>query len=516
MFYERLRGAADFYNNIHKRMTMLEQAEVGVWQDIFTSIIEDADSNILLLDEDFRIINLNPGFYWIFMETYGIELKKGSSILDAMKTGDAVLTQQWKSRCMVALSGSAIKVEDVFEIDGRNYYWEIHYKSSSRPDGSQVISVYSRDITVRKAYQKKIIENEANLRSILNTIEDSIWLVNTDFELIDFNRDFFKKYKLAYNVKLIRGESILDLIPAELPELRAMWRARYESGLKGRRGKYLDNYVIDNETRNFEIRTYPIVENGIVTGLTMYSRDITNQTRTEDLLKRQNEELIKINSELDRFVYSASHDLRAPLMSVKGILNMIKLDPEKKNTDQYLALIEKSVNKLDHFISDIIHYSRNSRMDVLPKEIDFAELVQESIDSLRFMEGAERVRSEKSITLHAPFYSDYSRLLMVFNNIISNAVRYRDARKDDSYIKIDIVVDGKKAVLRFEDNGIGIPEEYQDKIFKMFFRASAESKGSGLGLYIVKGVVEKLEGVIAVQSRVGTGTTFVIEIPNLH
>jgi PAS domain S-box-containing protein len=368
---------------------------------------------------------------------------------------------------------------------------------------------------VRKAYQKKIIENEANLRSILNTIEDSIWLVNTDFELIDFNREFFKKYKQAYGVKLLRGENILGLIPDDLPELRELWRNRYESGLKGRPGKYYDSYQIEKDNRIFEIKTYPIVENGIVTGLTMYSRDITNQTRTEDLLKKQNEELIRINSELDRFVYSASHDLRAPLMSVKGLINMIKLDPEKQNTDQYLALIEKSVNKLDHFISDIIHYSRNARMDIMPKQIDFNELLQESIDSLRYMEGADTVKSIRNIVQDAPFCSDYSRLLMVFNNIISNAVQYRDTRKEDSYLKIDILVDAKRAILRFSDNGIGIPEEYVDKIFKMFFRANADSKGSGLGLYIVKGVLEKLEGSVSVQSRIGEGTTFNFEIPNL-
>ncbi len=494
---------------------MLEHAEIGVWQDIFTSIIEDADSNILLLDEDFRIINLNSGFYWIFIETYGIELKKSTSILESMQRVNAALTQAWRERCMIALSGTAIKVEDVFEIDGRNYYWEIHFKSSSRPDGSQIISVFSRDITVRKAYQKKIIENEANLRSILNTIEDSIWLINTDFELIDFNREFFKKYKQAYGVKLLRGENILGLIPNDLPELRELWRNRYESGLKGRPGKYYDSYQIEKDNRIFEIKTYPIVENGIVTGLTMYSRDITNQTRTEDLLKKQNEELIRINSELDRFVYSASHDLRAPLMSVKGLINMIKLDPEKQNTDQYLALIEKSVNKLDHFISDIIHYSRNARMDIMPKQIDFQELLQESIDSLRYMEGADTVKSIRNIVQEAPFCSDYSRLLMVFNNIISNAVQYRDTRKENSYLKIDILVDEKRAILRFSDNGIGIPEEYVDKIFKMFFRANADSKGSGLGLYIVKGVLEKLEGSVSVQSRLGEGTTFSFEIPNL-
>jgi PAS domain S-box-containing protein len=416
---------------------------------------------------------------------------------------------------MTAMSGTPIKVEDVFEIDGRTFYWEIHFKSITRPDGAQLISVFSRDITVRKAYQKRILESEANLRSILNTIEDSIWLVNSGYELIDFNKEFYKKYKLAYGIKLAKGKNILRLVPDSMPDLRELWRIRYESGLKGRPGKYVDTYPIDNEWRTFEIKTYPIVENGNVTGLTVFSRDITNQQHTEDLLKRQNEELIKINAELDRFVYSASHDLRAPLMSVKGLINMIKVDPEKRNTDHYVKLIERSIDKLDHFILDIIHYSRNSRMDVMPKEINFQALLEESIDSLKFIDGAEQVRSVKNFNLRAPFYSDYSRLLMIFNNIIANAVRYRDHWKQDSFLEINILATEEKAVIRFSDNGIGIAEEYLDKVFKMFFRASADSKGSGLGLYIVKSAVDKLNGRIDVQSKIGEGTVFTIEIPNL-
>lgn len=496
-------------------MRMLEHADVNVWQDMFTSIIEDADSNILLLDDEFRIINLNPGFYWIFFETYGIELKKGNSILESMETINPQLTHEWKERCITALSGTPINVEDSFQVDGRTYYWEIHFKCVNGPDGSQVVSVFSRDITIRKAYQRKILENEANLRSIFNAIEDSLWLVNANFELIDFNKAFFKKYKQAYGVKLSKGKSILDLLPAEAPELRQTWRSRYESAIKGKSGKYIDTYVIEKEPRTFEIKTYPIMDLEEVVGLTVFSRDITNQTRAEDLLKKQNEELKKINSELDRFVYSASHDLRAPLMSIKGLLNMIKMDPDPKNAGQYLELMERSVDKLDNFISDIIHYSRNSRMDIMPMAIDFSALLQESIDSLKFMEGAEAVRSIRSLHCDVPFYSDYSRLLIIFNNIISNAVRYRDVWKADSFLRIDIVVGEDQATIQFSDNGVGIPDEYVDRIFKMFFRANADSKGSGLGLYIVKSAVEKLEGTIKVQSKLGEGTSFTISIPNL-
>jgi signal transduction histidine kinase len=154
-------------------------------------------------------------------------------------------------------------------------------------------------------------------------------------------------------------------------------------------------------------------------------------------------------------------------------------------------------------------------MDVMPKEINFETLLQESIDSLKFMEGAEQVRTIRDISLEAPFCSDYSRLLIVFNNIISNAVRYRDSWKEDSFLKVHIVVNKKEAVIEFSDNGVGIAKEYVDKIFKMFFRANADSKGSGLGLYIVKSAIEKLNGTIEVSSTLGEGTKFSMRIPNL-
>jgi len=479
---------------------------------MFTSIIEDADANILLLDEDFRVVNLNSGFFWIFYETYGIELRKGNLLLESLERKNPDLTKEWKERCILALSGTPIKVEDVFEIDGRNYYWEIHFVSRTRPDGSQLISVFSRDITVRKAYQKKIVQNEANLRSIFNTVDDSIWLINTDLELIDFNTQFQKVHKQAFGVRPIRGVNVLTLLPASDAGLIDKWRDRYQSGLAGKPGKFHELLPGEKEVRNVEIRTYPIVENGMVTGLTAYARDVTQQVRTEGLLKAQNEELTKINSELDRFVYSASHDLRAPLMSVKGLLNMINMDPDKDHVPKYLELIDQSVSKLDHFITDIILYSRNARMEVKLKEIDFDALFDESFESLKYMDGASSLEITREIDNAYPFYSDASRLSIIFNNIIANAVRYRDTRKA-SRLHVRITAMEDRAELQFADNGIGIAEEHLDSIFRMFFRANADSKGSGLGLYIVKGVVDKLGGTIRVDSTVGLGTTFTIVIP---
>lgn len=430
-----------------------------------------------------------------------------------MNSVNLPLSKLWKSRCQTALSGTPIKVEDEFEMDGRSYFWEINFKSNALSDERQVLSIYSRDITVRKAYQKKIVANEANLRSILNTFENSVWLINSSYQLIDFNKEFYKRYKQAFGIKLSKGKNILDLVPHDSPELRNTWKTRYANGLKGRPGKYIDSYPIGDSVKTFEIKTYPIVEDGVVTGLTIYSRDITQYYEAEQLLKSKNEELVKINEELDRFVYSASHDMRAPLMSVKGLVNIMKREQGMENLSPYLHLIDKSIDKLDHFITDITHYSRNSRLEVEVSEIDFNALAMESIESLKYMEEASRVSILLQVQADVKFYSDPRRLLVLFNNIISNALRYYATWKD-SFLKIEINVEHQQAVIVFTDNGVGIAEEFQSKIFKMFFRASFESKGSGLGLYIVKNTIDKLGGNISVESTLGESTKFTLVLPN--
>lgn len=504
---------ADVKTGQSLQQTMMREMEPGVVQNMLTSVIEDADANILLVDEHFKIITLNPGFYWIFYESYGIDLRPGVSIIDSMELVNPRLAQVWRERCLNAKSGVPYKVEETYELDGKQFHWEIYYKYIDYKD-SCVISVLSRDITLRKNYHKRILENEANLRSIFNTLENSIWLVNAKGELMDFNREFYRHFKQVAGVRPTKGKNIVELLPEHLAHRKKVWKDRYTSGLRGKPGKYIDTCLIEGDLRTFEVKTYPITELGKVVGLTIYSRDITQQKKTEDILKQQNEELTRINSELDRFVYSASHDLRAPLMSVKGLVNLLRLDNDPDSTKKYLDLIEQSVNKLDNFISDIIHHSRNSRMDILVKEINFNELLSESIASLKYMDGAELVESVRDIRINAPFYSDPSRLLIIFNNIIANAVRYRDTWKEQPYIKIEIRTETNRALLRFSDNGIGIAQEYLGYVFRMFFRASAESKGSGLGLYIVKSVVDKLGGQINVQSELGSGTTFEICIPN--
>jgi signal transduction histidine kinase len=237
----------------------------------------------------------------------------------------------------------------------------------------------------------------------------------------------------------------------------------------------------------------------------------------KDALLHQNEELTKINKELDSFVYSVSHNLKAPLMSVLGLLNLAKMEDEKLGNAfaVYLQMMEKSIHKLDETLKEILDYSRNARKELCVEPIDIRRIINDNLEKMQYMPGANLIEKTVDIECGGEFYSDPYRLSVILNNLISNAIKYSDPNKETPFLKIDVSFSDNKMLLVFEDNGIGIDEAYVSRVFDMFFRATMQKEGAGLGLYIVKETVDKLQGHIDVVSRQGKGTRFTIEIPNL-
>lgn len=234
-------------------------------------------------------------------------------------------------------------------------------------------------------------------------------------------------------------------------------------------------------------------------------------------LQSQNAELKKINKELDSFVYSVSHNLRAPLMSVLGLLDLAKHESHHSNNnalDEYFTMMETSIHKLDETVREILDYSRNARQNLSIEQINLKRMITDNFEKMQFMPGSKLIKNKIIVDERTPFYSDTYRLSVIMNNLISNSIKYYDENKNESFIKITAHVDKEKASLEFEDNGIGIEERYVNKVFDMFFRGTEKNKGAGLGLYIVKEAVEKLGGRIDIESKVGSGTRFKIELPN--
>ncbi|MBZ0244867.1 MAG: HAMP domain-containing histidine kinase [Cyclobacteriaceae bacterium] len=234
----------------------------------------------------------------------------------------------------------------------------------------------------------------------------------------------------------------------------------------------------------------------------------------EKLIKAQNEELLKTNAELDRFVYSASHDLRSPLSTLTGLINLSKLETDDAEKSKYLDLMNERIRAMDTFISEIIDYSRNSRVAVKKESVNAKILLESIADDLRYHAGKGRIAIHWEIPEDLAIITDVSRLKIVFSNLISNVIKYHDPDKEISWIKLKAEAVSQQVLFTVEDNGIGINKELKGNIFDMFYRAHEHSTGSGLGLYIVKETLAKLNGMIKVESSEGEGSRFLVTLPS--
>jgi PAS domain S-box-containing protein len=243
--------------------------------------------------------------------------------------------------------------------------------------------------------------------------------------------------------------------------------------------------------------------------------DIDGRKKAEKEIIVKNNQLAKTNEELDRFVYSASHDMRAPLSSLLGLIHLSEKTSQLDELRLYNSMMKDRIQVMEGFIKEVTDYSRNTRLELSLSKISLANLVRDVVDHLSYsrinikMKVVVEIESELTIT------TDPSRVKVILNNLISNAYKYHRDEVENPFIRITAYQSANQVLISIEDNGRGIGREHHHRIFDMFYRASENSEGSGLGLYIVKETLEKLGGDISVHSETGKGSTFTFALPIL-
>ncbi len=232
-------------------------------------------------------------------------------------------------------------------------------------------------------------------------------------------------------------------------------------------------------------------------------------------LIEQNRKLKKINDELDRFIYSVSHDIKAPLSSVTGLVNLYKKEHNPETKDVYINHIESSISRLDNYTSDIVDFVRNDRIEPKPERIKIEEFLHRIYSQLDHLHPINKIRFEVNSNGIEEIITDKDRLGIILRNIFSNSIKYVNPSAD-SYIRCEIEQVNSKNIIRIKDNGIGIEAYQTDKVFDMFHRGSELSNGSGLGLYIARETAKVLGGDIRLSSKLLEFTELVIELPNLE
>ena len=243
--------------------------------------------------------------------------------------------------------------------------------------------------------------------------------------------------------------------------------------------------------------------------------NVTKRKSAEEKILKQKDLLEKANAELDRFVYITSHDLKAPLLSIQGLIHLAEISEDKSEVEMCLKMMMERIKGLENFIGDIIDYSRNVRVGLVKEEIDIEKMIGEIYRDLFYLENVDKIDFKIEVDKDLSFNSDEKRVNVILKNLIFNAVKYQNFDQKNPFIKIMANEDGNHLLISVQDNGEGIDPDIQDKVYDMFFRASEKSSGSGLGLYIVKEMVNKLDGTIELKSDPDKGSEFTVRLPSM-
>lgn len=522
----------DYFVGSVQDISAQKQAEKQLQEsrNFLDNVMRTVAAPIFVKDSKHRHVMFNDAFCW-FTDLSRKELL-GKTDYDFFSKEDCDI--YWKIDSEVLRTGKVVlNHENITLKDGKVKHMLTVKSRYINDEGEKFVIGFITDITEIRKREEEINTLNANLMGVMESTQDSIYAIDTRLRYVAFNKNHARMAKLIYGATIQPGSNSTEYLKGTEDEKwvvaelkRALKGENFVSEQRIHQPRYRDKYI--------ETTYNPIFNHkNVVTGVAVFVRDITQRKKSEEKLKILNddlagqnwklavqeedlkltlEELSERNFELDQLMYKTSHDLRSPLSSILGLVNLANLDP--KNHLLYLNKIEGRIKKLDEFIRSMLNYARVNRGEMEFEEINLKELIQDCIRELDHLDSFNAVKTEINIKNEKiAFKSDPLRIRIIIGNIISNAYKYYNPEVN-SRLKLDVNVNPMAAEIIVSDNGIGIRQEHVKKIFDMFYRATEKSQGSGLGMYIVKQAVDKLRGTIQLTSSFGKGTRIKIVVPN--
>jgi PAS domain S-box-containing protein len=369
-----------------------------------------------------------------------------------------------------------------------------------------------QDITEQKHFDILLKETLLRQNAILNNIPDMAWLKDLDSRYIAVNEQFSKM--CGFTLEEIIGRNDRDIWQKEFADhYRQDDLEVIQSGMR----KEIEEILQDHNGRQIWIETTktPIRNSqGDVTGTIGIARDITERKTAELERERLITELEAKNAELERFTYTVSHDLKAPLVTITGFLSYLDKDAREGKFDKFqrdLERIQQAAEKMRNLLNDLLELSRIGRIINEPVEIPFREIVREALAAVEGQLKARGVNVEYEDEA-VMIYGDRIRLTEVLQNLLDNAVKFMGDQPQPR-IRIGSIMDeNNRPSFYVQDNGIGMDLQFSERIFGLFNKLDPNTHGSGVGLSIVKRIIEVHNGSIWVESQPGKGSTFYFNV----
>jgi signal transduction histidine kinase len=239
---------------------------------------------------------------------------------------------------------------------------------------------------------------------------------------------------------------------------------------------------------------------------------VRNLSNSKKKIIEQNESLQIINAGLDKFVFNVTHDLRSPLASLSGLIGLMGDETDPEQIKAYTSMMKESLEKQDRFINEMLTFIKSKHTGVSNSECSLNTIVDDVIAQNNYHNGGKEVRFYKELEL-TQIQSDALKLQVILNNLVSNSVKYSDIGKPEQWVRVKSYSTETGVVIEVEDNGLGIRQKDQDRIFDKFYMSGDNKQSSGIGLYLVKDAVTQLNGKIEVRSEPGVSSKFMVSIP---
>lgn len=373
---------------------------------------------------------------------------------------------------------------------------------------STVIEV--RDITEEKRIQRVLLENVERIRFILEAMPQKVWTAKADGNVDYFNNNWLNYTGMSFEeLKDWGWKKIIH--PNDWQENERVWQESINTG----KDFQLEHRFLrkDGEYRWHLSRGLALKD---ATGHVMMwigtNTDIHDVKIAEEELLIKNKELQKVNADLDSFIYTASHDLKSPIANIEGLIAILhkKLEGSMDSSSvKVIEMIEKSIAKFKSTIFDLTEISKvQKNVDEQIEEVVFEEVLADVKADLQEMINETEVFIKEDLQVNTILYARRN-LRSILYNLLSNAIKYCSPERAP-FVLIRVYRENEFIVLSVQDNGLGLSRTQQTKIFDMFKRVHSHVEGTGVGLYIVKRIVENSGGYIEVESQVDQGTTFTI------
>lgn len=379
----------------------------------------------------------------------------------------------------------------------------LFFKIDSIPTTNSLVTTFSiTSIIVIGKYKMFSYSPKHQWDKIVETLNEGILIVNNKDEIMYANRAFCETtgYEFSEINGVIANKLFFpkqDLISTE-EEVKLKNAGHNQIEIQTKTGDKRWMIVSDSSYAD---------RKGKIIGSIKVHTDISQIRKTKENLK-------SANTELEIYVYKASHDLRGPLASILGLIGVGRMEIKDEIALSYLEMLNTSAKKLDVTLAELVKGMKIKDIHVFDDVINFEDLISGVLKMFEHYPGYNWIKVNISISVPDNFISNRFIIETIFQNLIENAIKYQNLQEDNSVLNIEVLQTGDKIKIRVEDNGIGIDVSVQDKIFDMYFRGTTASTGSGLGLYLVKKSIDKLNGQIRLTSMPNQGTTFYVTLNN--